>query len=332
MTLPTILVCGGAGYIGSHTCMELQDSSRYNVLVLDDLSHGFPEAIQNFKLIKGDCRDSVLLDSIFSDHKIEAVIMFAGFISVGESTTHPFEYFDCNFVGPLRVLQAMQKHGCDKFIFSSTAALFGNPVSTPILEDDLTNPINPYGDSKLCVEKLLKWGDICLKIRFVSLRYFNACGAHESGLIGEAHEPETHLIPNVLQVAQGKRQKIMIFGDTYETKDGTAVRDYIHVSDLANAHVKALDYLIDGGKSDYFNLGSGNGFSVKEVVQVCRKVTTHEIPEEMGPKRDGDPAILVASSEKAEKILSWKRKYTTLESIISSAWKWHQSHPHGYKK
>jgi UDP-glucose 4-epimerase len=330
MSKPVILVCGGAGYIGSHTCMELKEN--YTVVILDDMSYGHSESIQGFTLVKGDCRDTVLLDKVFTDFKIDAVIYFAGFISVGESVQKPFEYMDCNFIGPLRVLQAMQKHKCTKFIFSSTAALFGNPKTVPIRENDEYAPINPYGESKLMVEKLLKWADACVGIRSVALRYFNACGAHESGLIGEAHQPETHLIPIILQVALGQRKKISIFGTDYDTPDGTCVRDYIHVTDLATAHIKALEYLIHGGKSDVFNLGSGNGFSVKEVIQVCRKVTGHEIPEEISPKREGDPAILVATSEKAEKILGWKRKYDTLESIVDSAWKWHVSHPNGYHK
>lgn len=327
MTSNTILVCGGAGYIGSHTCLELRDAG-YNVIVLDNLSHGHRESISGFKLIVGDVRDSKILDEVFTTYKIDCVMHFCGLISVPESVQEPLEYLDNNFIGTLRILQAMKKHSCKMFIFSSTAAIFGNPERCPILEDDLQIPINPYGESKLFVEKLLY--DCREFLKFVSFRYFNACGAHKSGSIGEYHEPETHLIPIVLQVPLGKREKISIFGNDYKTKDGTCIRDYIHVSDLALAHVKAIQYLKNGGKSDVFNLGSGQGFSVREVIEVCRKVTGHLIPEEIKPRREGDADVLVASSEKAEKILNWKREYVHLSDIVESAWNWHKSHPNGY--
>ena len=229
-------------------------------------------------------------------------------------------------------LQSMVEHDVKKIVFSSTAATYGEPESIPILESDRTEPTNPYGETKLSMEKMMKWTDVAHGVHYVALRYFNACGAHVSGEIGEAHNPETHLIPLILQVPNGQRESISIFGDDYDTKDGTCVRDYIHVTDLAQAHILAVKYLMDGGKSDVFNLGNGVGFTVKEVIETARKVTGHPIPAVVSPRRGGDPAKLIASIEKAKSILGWKPEHADLEEIIATAWKWHKNHPHGYAK
>ena len=229
-------------------------------------------------------------------------------------------------------LQSMVEHDVKKIVFSSTAATYGEPESIPILESDKTEPTNPYGETKLSMEKMMKWTDVAHGVHYVALRYFNACGAHVSGEIGEAHNPETHLIPLILQVPNGQRESISIFGDDYDTKDGTCVRDYIHVTDLAQAHILAVKYLMDGGKSDVFNLGNGVGFTVKEVIETARKVTGHPIPAVISPRRGGDPAKLIASSEKAKSILGWKPEHADLEEIIATAWKWHKNHPNGYAK
>ena len=230
------------------------------------------------------------------------------------------------------LLQSMVEHDVKKIVFSSTAATYGEPESIPILESDKTEPTNPYGETKLSMEKMMKWTDVAHGVHYVALRYFNACGAHVSGEIGEAHNPETHLIPLILQVPNGQRESISIFGDDYDTKDGTCVRDYIHVTDLAQAHILAVKYLMDGGKSDVFNLGNGVGFTVKEVIETARKVTGHPIPAVISPRRGGDPAKLIASSEKAKSILGWKPEHADLEEIIATAWKWHKNHPNGYAK
>ena len=244
--------------------------------------------------------------------------------------TKPLKYYDNNLCGTTVLLQSMVAHGVDKIVFSSTAATYGEPERVPILESDKTQPTNCYGETKLAMEKLMRWTGNAHPLRYVALRYFNACGAHVSGEIGEAHDPETHLIPLILQVPLGKREKISIFGDDYLTKDGTCIRDYIHVSDLAQAHILALDYLMKGGESDVFNLGNGVGFTVKEVIDVARSVTGHPIPAEIVPRRAGDPAQLVASSEKAKKILGWNPQLDSLETIIASAWNWHKAHPDGF--
>lgn len=326
-----ILVCGGAGYIGSHMVAELLAQNK-EVIILDNFEKGHEDAILGGKIYKGDLRDKNILDKIFTENHVEAVIDFAAYSLVGESMVEPLKYFNNNVSGTISLLEAMKKYGVKYIVFSSTAATYGEPENTPILENDKTIPTNAYGESKLLVEKILKWCDTCYGIKFTVLRYFNAAGAHINGKIGEDHSPETHLIPLILQVALNKRDEIMIFGDDYKTKDGTCVRDYIHVSDLASAHLLALNRLIDGGESRIYNLGNGTGFTVKEVIEVARKVTNHPIPAKIAPRRAGDPAILIASSDKAIYELNWKPKFNSLETIIETAWKWHSSHIDGYSK
>lgn len=326
-----ILVLGGAGYIGSHTVYELIEAGC-DVVVADNLVTGFRAAVHpRATFYQIDLRNRKELDSLFEKEQIDGVIHFAAFSQVGESMSKPLKYYENNLWGTTVLLQSMVAHGVDKIVFSSTAATYGEPERIPILEGDPTRPTNCYGETKLAMEKLMRWTGIAHPLRYVALRYFNACGAHISGEIGEAHDPETHLIPLILQVPLGKREKISIFGSDYPTKDGTCVRDYIHVSDLAQAHILALDYLKQGGESDVFNLGNGVGFTVKEVIDVARSVTGHPIPAEISPRRAGDPAQLVASSEKAKTVLGWKPQYASLETIVASAWNWHKSHPNGFR-
>ena len=325
-----ILVLGGAGYIGSHTVYELIDAGR-DVVVADNLLTGFREAVHpKARFYQADIRDRKAMDELFEKEQIEGVIHFAASSQVGESMSDPLKYYDNNLCGTACLLQSMVAHGVDKIVFSSTAATYGEPEQVPILETDKTDPTNCYGETKLAMEKMMRWTSQAHGLRYVALRYFNACGAHSSGLIGEAHNPETHLIPVILQVPNGKREKISIFGDDYTTPDGTCIRDYIHVTDLARAHILALDYLLNGGENNVFNLGNGVGFSVKEVIDVARAVTGHPIPAQVSPRRAGDPAQLVASSEKAKTVLGWKPQYNDLNTIVSSAWAWHKSHPNGY--
>ncbi|UZQ85215.1 UDP-glucose 4-epimerase GalE [Thermoclostridium stercorarium] len=326
-----ILVPGGAGYIGSHTVLELLEAGE-EVVVIDNLFKGHREAVLGGKFYQGDLRDSEFLDRVFSENEIEAVIDFAAFSLVGESVSEPLAYYNNNVMATMVLLEKMRDYGVRYIVFSSTAATYGEPENIPIMETDKTEPTNPYGETKLAVEKMLKWCDKAYGIKYTCLRYFNAAGAHESGKIGEDHTPETHLIPIVLQTALGQREAVYVFGNDYDTPDGTCIRDYIHVTDLADAHILALNRLRNGGESTVYNLGNGMGFSVKEVIETARKVTGKPIREEVTGRRPGDPAILVASSEKIKKELGWSPKYTTLESIIESAWKWHSSHPNGYKK
>lgn len=326
-----VLVCGGAGYIGSHMVAELLESGE-EVVILDNFQKGHRDAIIGGKLYEGDLRDRSVLDKVFTENKIDAVIDFAADSLVGESVAEPLKYFENNVGSTLSLLGAMRDHKVKYIVFSSTAATYGEPENTPILESDRTLPTNPYGESKLTVEKVLKWCDNAYGIKYTALRYFNAAGAHISGKIGEDHRPESHLIPLILQVALGQREKIMIFGDDYITEDGTCIRDYIHVTDLANAHLMALDRLRKGGNSRIYNLGNGKGFSVKEVIEATRKVTGKEIKAEVAPRRAGDPAILIASSEKAIRELNWKPKFDSLDTIIDTAWQWHKNHPNGYEK
>ncbi|MCI7159937.1 MAG: UDP-glucose 4-epimerase GalE [Flintibacter sp.] len=327
-----ILVLGGAGYIGSHTVYELIDVGR-DVVVADNLLTGFRAAVHpKARFYQLDIRDRSALDELFTKEKIEGVIHFAASSQVGESMSDPLKYYDNNLHGTMVLLQAMVAHGVDKIVFSSTAATYGEPERVPILETDRTDPTNCYGETKLAMEHMMRWVSRAHGLKYVALRYFNACGAHPSGAIGEAHNPETHLIPLILQVPNGQREKISIFGDDYPTKDGTCIRDYIHVSDLAQAHILALDHLLQGGESDVFNLGNGVGFTVKEVIDVARAVTGHPIPAETCPRRAGDPAQLIASSKKAVEQLGWKPKYNDLNTIIASAWKWHSAHPRGYEE
>lgn len=327
-----ILVLGGAGYIGSHTVYELIDAGK-EVVIADNLETGHIEAVHpKAKFYQGDIRDRAFIDLVFDKEKIEGVIHFAANSLVGESMTNPLKYYDNNLCGTKVLLESMVAHGIDKIVFSSTAATYGEPERVPILETDRTEPTNCYGETKLSMEKMFKWTGLAHGLRFVSLRYFNACGAHVSGQIGEAHNPESHLIPLILQVPNGQREFISIFGDDYDTKDGTCIRDYIHVTDLAQAHILAMDYLMRGGESDIFNLGNGVGFTVKEVIDTARTVTGHPIPAKVTPRRAGDPAQLIASSEKARSVLGWNPQHADLEEIIASAWNWHNNHPNGFAK
>lgn len=326
-----ILVLGGAGYIGSHTVYELIAAGR-EVIVADNLQTGFRAAVHPAaRFYNVDIRDRAALDALLDKEQVEGVIHFAASSQVGESMSDPLKYYDNNLCGTACLLQAMVAHGIDKIVFSSTAATYGEPERVPILENDRTEPTNCYGETKLAMEKMMRWTGRAHGLRYVALRYFNAAGAHPDGIIGEAHNPETHLIPLILQVPNGQREKISIFGTDYDTRDGTCVRDYIHVTDLARAHILALDYLLRGGESDVFNLGNGVGFTVKEMIDVARRVTGHPIPAKEEPRRPGDPATLIASSQKAMDVLGWKPEFNNVEDIIATAWKWHSTHPKGYE-
>ena len=326
-----ILVCGGAGYIGSHAVHALVEKGE-DVVIVDNLQTGHRGALNPAaKFYEGDIRDASMLDKIFTENKIEAVIHFAANSLVGESMEKPLLYFNNNVYGMQVLLEAMVRHGVDKIVFSSTAATYGEPKRVPIHEDDETCPTNTYGETKLTMEKMMKWVSRANGVRYVSLRYFNAAGALPDGSIGEDHKTETHLIPLILQVPTGRRDHITVFGDDYPTPDGTCLRDYIHVVDLADAHVLALEYLRKGGASDIFNLGNGQGFSVKEMIAAAEKATGRSIKVEIGARRAGDPAQLIASSEKARTVLGWKPQFTDVEQVIGTAWKWHESHPHGYE-
>ncbi len=326
-----VLILGGAGYIGSHTVYEFLDRNL-DVVVADNLQSGHIEALHpDARFYQGDIRDKDFLDNLFKKENIDSIIHFAANSLVGESMQDPLKYYDNNLYGTMVLLKSMVENNVKKIVFSSTAATYGEPENIPILETDKTNPTNTYGETKLSMEKMFKWVSLAHGVNFVSLRYFNACGAHKSGKIGEDHSPETHLIPIVLQVANKKRQSVNIFGNDYQTPDGTCIRDYIHVSDLAAAHYLALEYLNKGGKSDIFNLGNGVGFSVKEVIDASREVTGDKIPAIVSKRREGDPKTLIASSDKARNILGWQPKYTDLKEIIQTAWMWHKNHPEGYK-
>ena len=326
-----VLVCGGAGYIGSHTVRELLAAGE-EVIIADNLSTGHREAIPAVKFYECDIRDKAALKKIFAENKVEAVFHFAAFIEAGESVKLPLKYFNNNVYGMQTLLEAMTECGVDKIIFSSSAAVYGEPEKIPIDEGDATFPVNPYGDSKLIMEMMIRRVSAAQGVRYVSLRYFNASGASLDGSIGEDHHPESHLIPLILQVLLGKRDHITIFGDDYPTPDGTCIRDYIHVLDLANAHICALNYLRGGGESNFFNLGTGHGFSVKEIIDAAEKVTGLKIKKELGARRPGDPARLIASGEKARKILQWTPRFDDVEKIIATAWNWHKSHPKGYEE
>ena len=326
-----ILVCGGAGYIGSHAVHALVEKGE-QVVIVDNLQTGHRGALNPAaKFYEGDIRDASVLDKIFTENKIEAVIHFAANSLVGESMEKPLLYFNNNVYGMQVLLEAMVRHGVDKIVFSSTAATYGEPKRVPIHEDDETCPTNTYGETKLTMEKMMKWVSRANGVRYVSLRYFNAAGALPDGSIGEDHKTETHLIPLILQVPTGRRDHITVFGDDYPTPDGTCLRDYIHVVDLADAHVLALEYLRKGGASDIFNLGNGQGFSVKEMIAAAEKATGRSIKVEIGARRAGDPAQLIASSEKARTVLGWKPQFTDVEQVIGTAWRWHEHHPHGYE-
>lgn len=326
-----ILVAGGAGYIGSHTVYELIDNGA-DVVIIDSLETGHIEAVHpKARFYQGDIRDRAFLDDVLTKEKnIDGVIHFAANSLVGESMTNPLKYYDNNVYGTKVLLEKLIEYGINHVVFSSTAATYGEPKRIPIVETDPTQPTNAYGETKLAMEKMFKWCDVAHGLKYVALRYFNACGAHISGKIGEAHNPESHLIPLILQVPNGKRESIKVFGTDYPTKDGTCVRDYIHVTDLAAAHILAVKYLIDGNESNTFNLGNGVGFTVNEVIEKAKQVTKLPIKVEQDARRAGDPAVLIASSEKAKEVLGWKPKYDSLETIIETAWNWHKNHPDGF--
>lgn len=328
--MKTILVAGGAGYIGSHM-VALLVKRGYEVIVADNLRTGHWQAVKGAKkLYVGDLRDNAFLEQVFSENDIDGVINFAAFSLVGESVTNPLKYYGNNVEGAVSLLSAMKAHGVDKMVFSSTAATYGEPEKQPIEEHDRTEPANPYGATKLAIENMLKWCDRAYGIRYAALRYFNAAGSDTETGIGEDHDPESHLIPLVMKTALGQRDHIGIFGEDYPTADGTCVRDYIHVNDLAEAHLLALEYLAGGGSSDVFNLGSGDGYSVKEIIETARRVTGREIKATVEPRRAGDPSVLIASNKKAAEVLGWK-PVRGLEQIISDAWVWHSGHPNGYE-
>ncbi len=324
--LPTVLVTGGAGYIGSHTVLALH-SQGYEVIVLDNLVYGHAELIKtipNVRLIIGDINDAVLLDRIFQTYNIQSVIHFAAYAYVGESVIHPAKYYRNNAMGTLTLLEAMVTANVKHIVFSSTCATYGMPNIIPIPENHPQSPINPYGMSKLIVEKILKDFDQAYGLKSVIFRYFNAAGADPLGRLGEDHEPETHLIPLILMAALGKEEYITIFGTDYATPDGTCIRDYIHVSDLADAHVLGIKYLMENNDSNIFNLGNSQGFSILQVIEMVKKVTGKDIAIKVSDRRAGDPAILVGSSNKAKQILGWNPRYSSLETMITHAWQWHK--------
>ena len=317
-----VLVTGGAGYIGSHAVKVLL-AKGYEVVVVDNLETGHKEAVdERAKLYIGDIADDALMHKVFTENDIIGVIHFAAYSLVGESMSNPHKYYENNVGKTNHLLQSMVKHNVLNMVFSSTAATYGEPERVPILETDKQIPTNVYGQTKLSMEQMIAWYGKIFNLKHVALRYFNVAGAIEDGSIGEAHNPETHLIPIILQVANNKREKLSVFGDDYPTKDGTCIRDYIHVLDLCDAHVLALEYLINGNSSDMFNLGSGEGFSVLEMIEAARKVTTHPIPTVISPRRAGDPAVLIASSEKAKRVLGWKPIRENIEVMIKDAWTW----------
>lgn len=328
----SILVLGGAGYIGSHAVYQLIDQNDH-VVVVDNLQTGHRQAVHpNAIFYEGDIRDKEFLRSVFAKEKIEGVLHFAASSLVGESMTQPIKYFDNNVYGTQVLLDVMIEHGVKNIVFSSTAATYGEQHIMPITEEMPTVPTNAYGETKLMMEKLMKWCDIAHEIKFVSLRYFNVAGARATGEIGEDHQPETHLIPLVLQVALNQREHISIYGDDYDTNDGTCIRDYIHVEDLIEAHILALHYLKNGGESNIFNLGSNQGYSVKEIIETAREVTGHKIPAKITARRSGDPSSLIASSAKAVEVLGWQPKRASIHEIIKDAWNWHQTNLTGYQK
>lgn len=325
-----VLVTGGAGYVGSHTVWELLEAG-HEPAVFDDLSKGHKAAVPDgVPLFVGSLADQSALEEVFASFRPEAVMHFAGSTQVGESVTHPGLYFRNNIGAGLNLLDAMVRAGVKSIVFSSTAAVYGEPTTVPIPEDHPKAPTNPYGESKLFFEAILRRYEAAHGIRSVALRYFNAAGAHPSGRIGEDHTPETHLIPIVLQAALGQRENVTVFGTDYPTEDGTCIRDYVHVCDLASAHILALKALADGAPSDAYNLGNGQGFSVRQVIDVAEEVVGKPIPQAEGHRRPGDPAVLVASSDKARAKLGWRPAYPDLKTIIETAWRWHKNHPHGY--
>lgn len=324
-----LLVTGGAGYIGSHTVRALL-TAGYEVIVLDNFSRGHRSAIPpEVPYIAMDIANPEV-ENILKEHKIEGVMHFAAHSQVGESMVHPSIYYENNVVGSYRLIEAARRAGVRHFVFSSTAALYGEPDRIPIIETASLAPTNVYGRTKLMIEQILKDYSDSYGMHYVALRYFNAAGADESGVIGEDHTPETHLIPLVLATALGQRKEITVFGTDYDTADGTCIRDYIHVNDLAQAHVLAMKYLKEGGNSIAFNLGSGHGFSVKEIIETAKRVTGIDFPVSYGSRRAGDPSVLIASSDLIKRLLGWNPQYSNVDKIIGDAWQWHQQHPYGY--
>jgi len=324
-----ILVTGGAGYIGSHMCKHL-DHNGYNPIILDNLICGHRQAVKWGVFIEGSIGDKELLGHIFSEYKVEAVIHFAAFCYVDESVKEPLKYYRNNVANAINLLESMNENNIKNFIFSSSCSTYGEPIEIPITEEHPQNPINPYGRTKLMVEQILDDFREAYGLHYISLRYFNAAGADPDGELGEDHRPETHLIPIVLQTALGQRNSINIFGDDYKTTDGTCIRDYIHINDLAQAHLLALEKLFNGCPEGKYNLGNGNGYSVKEVIDVVREITGKPIPTSIVGRRPGDPTILIGSSKKAIKELGWKPQFTDVYEIIKTAWEWHKRHPKGY--
>lgn len=318
-----ILICGGAGYIGSHVNKQLHRQG-YETVVFDNLVYGHKEAVKWGYFEQGDLRNLEDIENVFRKYPIEAVFHFAAYAYVGESVAEPEKYYDNNVVNTLNLLKVMRKYGCRKIIFSSTCATYGEPVCLPLTEDMAQNPINPYGMTKLIVEKIFRDYHHAYGLQFVVLRYFNAAGADPEGEIGESHQPETHIIPLVLDAAAGSREEIKVFGTDYDTPDGSCVRDYIHVYDLATAHLLALHYLEQGGESDFFNLGNAQGVSVLEVIEAVKRVTGRTFKVTLADRRAGDPAILVGSSEKAARVLGWKPVYGDIHTIVEHAWRWHE--------
>lgn len=326
----TIAVLGGAGYIGSHTVARLVEAGE-DVIVIDNLVTGHKGAINpKARFYQGDVRDRDFLRSVFKQEQVDGIVHFAASSIVPESMRDPLKYFDNNTYGMIALLEVMNEFNIKNIVFSSTAATYGEPKQVPIKETDPQVPTNPYGESKLAMEKIMHWSDVAYGIKFVALRYFNVAGAMPDGSIGEDHNPETHLIPIILQVAAGTRDNLQIFGNDYPTKDGTNVRDYVHVVDLADAHILAMKYLQDGHDSTAFNLGSATGFSNLEILEAARKVTEKEIPASIGPRRAGDPSTLIAASDKARDILHWQPAFDNIDDIIATAWKWHETHPEGF--
>lgn len=322
-----ILICGGAGYIGSHMARWLAAQGR-SLTVLDNLSTGHREAVKWGEWVQADLMDPVAIDQVFAAGNFDAVMHFCARSLVGESVTRPYDYYANNVCGTLNLLDAMRRHGVSRLVFSSTAAVFGQPVGDLIDEDHPKLPINPYGAGKLMVERILADAAAAHGLRSVALRYFNAAGASPDGSIGESHSPETHLIPNVLRAALGTGPSLKVFGNDYPTRDGTCIRDYVHVDDLARAHELALDFLETSQGAHAFNLGNGRGFSVLEVIAAAEAVSGRTIDYSLEPRRPGDPSILVASSDKARRVLGWAPAYTSIEPILASAWRWHSSQPY----
>jgi len=325
----TALVTGGAGYIGSH-CVQRLTADGWDSIIIDNLSTGHEKAVKNNKLVKGDIGDSDLLDDIFSSHSIDAVIHFAGSSHVGESVKNPVKYYENNVSKGVTLLSSMIRHNVTDLVFSSSAAVYGAPEKTPILEDHPKNPVNPYGYTKMVFEQMALDLSISSRLRPVFLRYFNAAGADPDGKLGEDHDPETHLVPLAIKAGLRLKDGITIFGTDYPTEDGTCVRDYIHVLDLAEAHIKALEYIKQGGEPTAFNLGNGSGYSVRQVIKLVEKISGDHITVTEGPRRDGDPPVLTSASDRASKTLGLTPKFADLESIVKTAYRWHKANPHGY--